>query len=68
MQLESAKALLAGLWILVMGIVTYLVNDSSLATWVALIGFTAIPIAAMWRFWSNPPQTISESINEARRR
>ena len=68
MQLESAKALLAGLWILVMGVVTYLVNDSSLATWVALIGFTAIPIAAMWRFWSVPSQTMSESINEARRR
>jgi membrane protein implicated in regulation of membrane protease activity len=68
MQLDSAKALLAGLWILVMGVVTYLVNDSSLATWVALIGFTAIPIAAMWRFWSVPSQTMSESINEARRR
>jgi lysylphosphatidylglycerol synthetase-like protein (DUF2156 family) len=67
MQLEYAKVLLAGAWVLAMGVLGYFTTSSSATSWAVLVVLTVIPIAAMWRFWNVPRQTMSESINEARR-
>jgi len=67
MQLDNMKMLLAGAWVLIMGVAGYLLNPSSAISWAVLAALTIIPVVAVWRF-RNPAQTLSESINEARRR
>ena len=54
------------MWLLGMVVIAYGANLSA-ANWIALVSFTVIPPIAMWRFWHDPPQTISESIQQARR-
>ncbi|HEY7500630.1 MAG TPA: hypothetical protein VH740_19055 [Vicinamibacterales bacterium] len=68
MDLRIAKAIVAGTWLLIMGMAVYLANTTSLTRWGAMLGLTIIPIGIMWRWWNVPSQTLSESINESRRR
>jgi hypothetical protein len=67
MQLVSLKTGLATLWVsaaLIAGIVG---NVGSVASWTVLASIAIVPpIVMMWR-WNAPPQTMSESIQEARR-
>ena len=67
MQLASLKAGLATLWISAALIAGIIGNIDSAASWTALASIAIIPpIVMMWR-WNAPPQTMSESIQEARR-
>jgi ABC-type nickel/cobalt efflux system permease component RcnA len=67
MKQEHTKAALTAIWLLAMVVIAYGANITSTASWIALVSFTVIPPIAMWRFWHGPPQTMSESIQEARR-
>ena len=67
MQLMSLKANLAILWVSAALIAGIVLNVDSGASWTVLAGLAIIPpIVMMWR-WNAPPQTMSESIQEARR-
>ena len=67
MQLVSLKAGLATLWVSVTLIAGIVGNVDSAVSWTALASIAIVPpIVVMWR-WNAPPQTMSESIQEARR-
>ena len=67
MQLVSLKAVLATVWVSAALIAGIAGNLNSLSSWTVLAGVAVIPpIVMMWR-WNAPRQTMSESIQEARR-
>jgi hypothetical protein len=67
MQLVSIKAVLATVWVSAVCIAGIAGNLNSLSSWTVLAGVAVLPpIIMMWR-WNDPPQTMSESIQEARR-
>jgi hypothetical protein len=67
MQLLSIKAVVATAWVLVVCLAAIAGNLNSLPSWLVLAGVAILPpIVMMWR-WNNPPQTMSEIIQEARR-
>lgn len=43
------------------------VNVTSVAGWTALVGLALLPTVFMVHLWSDPAQSLSESIQEARR-
>jgi len=43
------------------------IGITSVPNWVAVAGLAVVPPLVVRRFWRAPEQTISESINEARR-
>jgi hypothetical protein len=67
MQLVSLKGVLATVWVSAALIGGIAGNVNSLTSWTVLAGIAVIPPTVMiWR-WNAPPQTMSESIQEARR-
>ena len=67
MQTEHVKAALAGGWIAAAGSIGYLAGTSSVAGWTLLAMVSLAPPVLMVRFWSAPPQTMSETIRNALR-
>ena len=67
MQLESIKAVIATVWVFAVGITAMAGSFQSLRAWTVLVGVAVVPPLVMtWR-WNHPAQTMSESIQEARR-
>ena len=67
MQLESILAIVATLWVSTVGAVAIVGNFQSLLGWTVLFGVAVVPpLVMMWR-WNHPVQTMSESIQAARR-
>ena len=67
MPLISLKAVLATVWISAVMIAGFTVTLDSLTRWVVMTAVAVLPpIVMMWR-WNAPRQTMSESIQEARR-
>ena len=67
MQLLSFKAVVATVWVLAVCLAAIAGNLNSLPSWLVLAGVAILPpIVMMWR-WNDPPQTMSEIIQEARR-
>jgi Flp pilus assembly protein TadB len=67
MQLLSLKRALAAVWVSAALITGIAWNLKSVTSWTVLVGIAVIPpIVMMWR-WNTPRQTMSESIQEARR-
>ncbi|MGE0451399.1 MAG: hypothetical protein AB7Q29_17640 [Vicinamibacterales bacterium] len=67
MQLISLKVALATVWVSAVLVVGLTGNRHSLSSWAVLAGVALLPpIVMMWR-WNLPGQTMSESIQEARR-
>jgi hypothetical protein len=67
MQLVSTKAIIAMLWISMVLILGIAGNMHSFPSWTVLTGVALVPpLVMMWR-WNDPRQTMSESIQEARR-
>ena len=60
MQKERTKAALAATWVLAMMAVAYGGNTTSTSSWLALVSFTVMPPIVMWRFWIDPPQSLSK--------
>jgi len=66
MQLASLKAVVATVWVSAVLIAGLAAKLNSLWSWAVLAGVAVLPpIVMMW--WSAPRQTLSESIQEARR-
>lgn len=67
MQLVSIKAIIAMLWVSTVSVVGIAGNLNSVASWTVLAGVAVVPpLVMMWR-WNHPRQTMSETIQEARR-
>ncbi len=67
MQLVSLKAVLATVWVSAAVVAGIAGNLSSVTSWTLLAGIAVIPPRViMWR-WNAPPQTVSESLQQARR-
>ncbi len=67
MHLEKAKTILSGIWIVAIGATAAAAGITEVSHWL-FIGAAAVapPILARM-FWQAPTQTLSESIQEARR-
>ena len=67
MQLESIKAIVATVWVSAACAAAIAGNLQSLSGWTVLVGVAVLPpLVILWR-WNHPAQTLSESIQEARR-
>jgi hypothetical protein len=66
MELQYIKMTIATFWVLTAIAIT-LVADLSGSGWIALGSLGLLPPLAILLLWNDPPQTISESIREARR-
>jgi hypothetical protein len=65
MQLVSIKAILAVVWVSTVCVAGMAGNLNAVSSWAALAGLAVLPpFVMMWR-WNDPPQTMSESIQEA---
>ena len=67
MQLEYMKLTLAAGWMSAVCVAGLAAGLNSLANWTVLAGVAVLPSLAMMRHWNHPGQTLSESIQEARR-
>ncbi len=66
MKLQHIKMTVAGLWVLIAVVIAIVTGLS----WPGLIGLASVgllPPLALLLLWNEPTQTISESIQEARR-
>jgi hypothetical protein len=67
MQLLSIKRVIAIVWVSATVIIGIAANVGSFSSWAVLTGIAVVPpLVMMWR-WNDPDQTMSESIQEARR-
>jgi hypothetical protein len=67
MQLVSIKPIIAMLWVSAAFIMGIAGNLDSFSSWTVLTGVAVVPpLVMMWR-WNDPRQTMSESIQDARR-
>ena len=66
MQLERIKWIVAGAWVVAAVILALVVRDLNWQMWAALIALAVIPPLAMLFWWTDPAQTMSETISEAR--
>ena len=67
MQKHYRKVVLAGAWMTIVVAVSLAADVTSLTGRFVLAAFGLVPALVVMRFWSGPPQTISQSISTARR-
>jgi hypothetical protein len=67
MQLQSIKVTFSALWVLSAVTVGIALGVASAGGLVALVALGLLPPLGMLLLWNDPPQTLSESINKARR-
>jgi hypothetical protein len=65
-QLSNMKMLAAGGWVLIVFVAAVTIGVSGTGT-IAAAAFGFLPPLALLLLWNDPPQTLSESINKARR-
>lgn len=67
MQLMSIKPVIAILWMSAAFIIGFARNVDSFWSWTVLTAVAVVPpVVMMWR-WNDPRETMSESIQDARR-
>ena len=67
MQLTSLKAVSAIVWVSAVCIAGIAGHLNALSSWTTLVGVAVLPPLVMMWGWTNPRQTMSESIQEALR-
>jgi hypothetical protein len=67
MGFKNLKVVIAVAYVIAVGVVGALVGVSSNLAWLLLAGLAVLPAAAVFAFWNEPEQTMSESISRARR-
>jgi len=68
MQLERIKKVAAGVWVIAAVVLGLFVREVTWQMWVAFIALSVLPPLALLLWWTEPPQTMSETINDARRK
>jgi hypothetical protein len=66
MELQYIKMTVSGVWVLI-AVVIAIVTDLPWPGLIALAGVGVLPPLALLLLWNEPTQTISESIQKARR-
>jgi hypothetical protein len=66
MQLEPIKRVVAGVWVIAAVILGLVVRDLSWQVWAGFIALAVLPPLALLLWWTDPAQTMSETISEAR--
>ena len=64
---NNTKTLLYVAWAIAVFLVAFAIGVASVSTWIVVACVAGVPPLVVRRFWHDPEQTISESINEARR-
>ena len=64
---EKTKTLLFVAWSIAVVLAAIALGITSVPNWVVVACVAVVPPLVVRRFWRAPEQTISESINEARR-
>jgi hypothetical protein len=67
MQLLSIKRIIAMFWVSAAFVIGIIGNVDSLPSWAIVTGLALVPPLVMIWLWNDPRQTMSESIQEARR-
>ena len=67
MHFEQAKTLLSGIWIVAIGVTAMAAGITEVSQWLAIAGVAIAPPIVARMLWQAPTQTLSESIQEARR-
>lgn len=67
MELQYYKVAVAAAWVLVMSTIGMIVGVTSAPALAAYAAFTLLPPAIMLRVWVDPPQALSDTINQAGR-
>ena len=68
MPLRQMKMLLSAGWLLTALVISATTGVNSVGAVVLLMGLGLVPSVLMLVLWKDPPQTLSESIQAARRR
>ena len=68
MQLERIKWVVTGAWVTAAAILGLFVGDVTWQMWAAFIALAVLPPLALLLWWTDPAQTMSETISEARRK
>ena len=68
MQLGHIKWILAGAWVMTAVILGLIVRDLTWQIWAVFIALAVLPPVALLLWWTDPAQTMSETISEARRK
>ena len=66
MQIKPVKAMVAAGWLAAVCALGVVLDVSSVGNWAIFLAAGALPPILYWR-WTDPAQTLSESIQEARR-
>jgi hypothetical protein len=64
---QITKTLLLVSWVIVVCLAALAIGVTSVSNWVVVAFVAVVPPLVVRSFWRAPEQTISESINEARR-
>jgi predicted MFS family arabinose efflux permease len=67
MSSDNSKMLLFVAWAIAVCLAAFAFGITSVSNWIAVVLVAVVPPVVVRRFWHAPEQTISESINEARR-
>ena len=67
MPLKYIKVTLAAVWVLAMCAGGFVVGVTSGAGWTILAALAVLPALALLRLWTDPPPTMSDSIQKALR-
>jgi hypothetical protein len=67
MRLENIKAALAVGWVAVTCSAAFAAGGGTASGWTLLAIAMCLPPLAMWWLWNEPHQTLSQSIDQARR-
>ena len=66
MQLERIKWVVTAAWMIAAAVLGLFVHDLTWQMWVAFIALAVLPPAALLFWWTDPAETMSEAIHEAR--
>jgi len=68
MNFKYPREAVAALWVFALCAVGSAAGVASMVSWVALAGLLLLSLVILQRLWRDPAQTMSESIQQARRR
>jgi len=67
MQLKYIKTVLAAGWAVGLTAIALFAHVTGIGSWISLMGLALLPPIVMVRMWNGPDQSLSQSIQEARR-
>jgi len=67
MHLENAKTILSAIWITAIGVTAMAAGITQVSHWLVIASVAIAPPIVARMLWHQPTQTLSESIQEARR-